>query len=187
LTTNGLNLGGPTLENLVAARPDKVHVSIHFPDRAGEVRRAIRQVHELQERGIRSGINFLVCRSQLDIAKKAAAIVRESGIDNQRIVYLPMRGLDTPTPREMATVAGDGPFQSMTCLTQCEKSPRFVSIGWDRSAAWCSYTRSRKNLRDLTFASLMDALDGLGLEFCGGSDERPATPREAPLALPVIA
>ena len=155
---------------MIAAAPDKVHLSIHFPEHEGEVRRIVRQVHELAERGIRSGINLLVARSNLPAARQAAETVRQAGIGNERIVYLPMRGQDTPTPAEVASVAGGQPFQSMTCLTQCGRSPRFCSIGWDKTVAWCSYTRTRRLLPALTYEGLNAALNGLGLEFCGGTD-----------------
>jgi molybdenum cofactor biosynthesis enzyme MoaA len=170
LTSNGLLLHGDMLDQLVAARPDKVHLSIHFPERDAEVERIIRQVHELAERGIRSGINLLVARSNLAAASRAAQVVRDAGIGNERIVYLPMRGQDTPTPDEVGQVAGGQHFQSMTCLTACAKSPRFCSIGWDRTVAWCSYTTARARLGELSHAGLMAALDGLGLVFCGGTD-----------------
>ena len=98
-------------------------------------------------RGVRSGINLLVARSNLEAARQAARTVRDSGIGNERIVYLPMRGRDTPTPAEVAAVAGGQPFQSMTCLMACGKSPRFCSIGWDKTVAWCSYTKTRAPLR----------------------------------------
>ena len=97
--------------------------------------------------------------------------MRDAGIGNDRIVYLPMRGRDTPTPDELADVAGRTPFQSMTCLTACGPSPRFCSIGWDKSVAWCSYTVTRRPLPELTYAGLTSAMDGLGLEFCGGIEE----------------
>jgi MoaA/NifB/PqqE/SkfB family radical SAM enzyme len=170
LTSNGLLLDGAMLDRLAEARPDKVHLSIHFPERASEVRRVIRQVGELAQRGVRSGINLLVARSNLGAARAAAEEVRRAGIGNERIVYLPMRGQDTPTPREVARVAGDRPFQSMSCLGGCAKSPRFCSIGWDRRVAWCSYTVTRAPLKALTYEGLLAALDGLGLEFCGGTD-----------------
>jgi sulfatase maturation enzyme AslB (radical SAM superfamily) len=169
MTSNGLLLHGEMLDRLVAAAPDKVHLSIHFPERDAEVQRVIRQVQELAERGIRSGVNFLVARSNLATAGRAAAEVRDAGIGNDRIVYLPMRGQDTPTPKEIGEVAGQQPFQSMTCLPGCGRSPRFCSIGWDKTVAWCSYTATRASLRELTFAGLTAALDGLGLEFCGGT------------------
>jgi hypothetical protein len=170
LTSNGLLLHGELLDRLVQAGPDKVHVSIHFPERDAELRRVIRQVHELAVRGLRSGVNLLVARGNLPAARNAAAALRQSGIGNDRIVYLPMRGQDTPAPREVAGVAADLPFQSMSCLGACGRSPRFCSIGWDRTVAWCSYTRTRAPLKALSYAGLQAALDGLGLEFCGGTD-----------------
>ena len=152
-------------------RPDKVHVSIHFPEHRGEVSRVIEQVQTLASRGIRSGVNLLVARSNLAAATVAGEQLRTAGIGNERIVYLPMRGQDTPSPAEIARVAGDQPFQSMTCLGGCGKSPRFCSIGWNRSVAWCSYTESRRELADLSHAGLVAALEDLPLAFCGGTDD----------------
>jgi MoaA/NifB/PqqE/SkfB family radical SAM enzyme len=172
VTTNGLLLYDDALESLVAAAPEKVHISIHFPERDAEVQRVIRQVHDLAGRGVRSGVNFLVARSNLAAAKHAAEAVRNAGIGNERIVYLPMRGRDTPTPAEVAVIAGSDRFQSMSCLMACGRSPRFCSVGWDRSVAWCSYTVTRRPLAELTYRGLTAALDGLGLEFCGGTEER---------------
>jgi molybdenum cofactor biosynthesis enzyme MoaA len=169
LTTNGLLLRGEMFEQLVAAAPDKVHVSIHFPDHEREVARVIEQVTLLAERGIRSGVNLLVARSNIAAATTAARALQSAGIDNQRIVYLPMRGSDTPSPREVLAVAG-GPFQSMTCLGGCAASPRFCSIAWDQSVAWCSYTTSRRKLAEMTHAGLIAALTDLPLVFCGGSE-----------------
>lgn len=171
MTTNGLLLEGEFIEQLAHSSPDKVHVSVHFPDRPVEVRRAIDRCNSLSQHRIRCGVNLLVARSQLEAARSAANLLHDAGIGNDRIVYLPMRGRDTPSPKEVAYVAGTDKFQSMSCLTQCGPSPRFVSIGWDKSVAWCSYTSSRHRLRSLTFAGLHDALAGLGLEFCGGNDE----------------
>lgn len=170
MTTNGLLLSNGTADRLVAAAPDKVHLSIHFPDREPEVARVIRQVQELADRGVRSGVNFLVARSNLEAACRAAETVRRHGIGNDRIVYLPMRVKDTPAPDEMGTVAGAARFQSMSCLMACAKSPRFCSVGWDKSVAWCSYTETRRPLPELSYRGLESALDGLGLKFCGGTD-----------------
>ncbi|HYT88822.1 MAG TPA: radical SAM protein [Gemmataceae bacterium] len=170
VTTNGLLLKDELLERLIEAAPNKVHLSIHFPERESEVTRVIRQVHDLANRGIRSGINLLVARSNLAAARQAAAVIRTSGIGNDRIVYLPMRGQDTPTPDEVGQVAG-GPFQSMSCLMGCARSPRFCSIGLDRTVAWCSYTVTRRPLAELTYRALTAALDGLGLQFCGGTED----------------
>lgn len=168
LTTSGWRLHD-YLDRLVAAAPDKVHVSIHFPQHAAEVKHVIELVQLLEQAGLRSGINFLVDREHLTVAATAAAQVRAAGIGNERIVYLPMRGVNTPTPAQVATVAGDIPFQSMSCLQACANSPRFCSISWDRQVAWCSYTQTRAKLAELSYAGLTAALNGLGLKFCGGT------------------
>ncbi|MBP9113179.1 MAG: radical SAM protein [Polyangiaceae bacterium] len=166
MTTNGLLLD-THFETLANAKPEKVHVSVHYPSNMAEVERVIRQVTALEDAGIRSGINFLVRQSDVDAAKVAAAKVRAAGIENERVTYLPMRGEDTPTSKEIAAVAG-GPFQSMSCLLACRKSERFCSVAADKSVAWCSYTRTRRLMNDATWRGLEEALRDLGLEFCGG-------------------
>jgi molybdenum cofactor biosynthesis enzyme MoaA len=171
LTTNGLLLEGPAFDELVAARPDKVHVSVHFPGNRAEVDRVARQVAALQRAGVRCGVNLLVSRSNASDAERAARCLREHGIGNDRIVYLPMRVRDTPTARDLARVAGSERFQSMSCLLGCATSSRFCAIGWDRTVAHCSYTGARRPLESATFAGLMRALDGLTLDFCGGTDD----------------
>jgi hypothetical protein len=172
MTTNGLLLDEARLDALAApsVRPEKIHVSIHFPDRELEVRRAIARCEAIAARGIKSGVNLLVRRSGLVAARAAAARLADAGIGPERIVFLPMRGQDTPSPGEVAQVAGGARFQSMSCLAGCAKSPRFCSIGWDKTVAWCSYTGARRALAAPTFAALVEALDGnggLGLTFCG--------------------
>ncbi len=167
MTSNGLLLDDSMLAKLVEAAPDKVHLSLHFPGNRREVQRVVRQAKELQDAGIRSGINFLVSRERIEQAVEAAASVRAAGIGNERIVYLPMRGRDTPTPRELARVAGQLNFQSMTCLLGCAISPRFCAVGWDKQVAWCSYTESRRPLPSLTYQGLRETLSPLGLVFCG--------------------
>lgn len=165
LTTNGLLLDR-LKEKLIAAAPEKVHISLHFPESRAEVDRVIRQTTQLADAGVRSGINLLVARSQLREARQAAQRIRAAGIDNQRILYLPMRGSETPSPREVAAVA-DGPFQSMSCLGGCARSERFCSLRWDRTVAWCSYTSSRRPLVELSHRGLLAALEDLPLVFCG--------------------
>jgi len=170
MTTNGLLLSDDVIRRLVDVGVDKVHVSLHFSGNARELARVIASVGALASAGIRSGVNLLVARSALADARAAAAALHDAGISNERIVYLPMRGQDTPTPREIAEVA-DGPFQSMTCLAACGPSPRFASIRWDKTVAWCSYTTTRRTLEQPTHAALLAALEGLGLAFCGGTDD----------------
>lgn len=177
-TTNGLLLDERRLDQIARAAPDNVHISIHFPDNPREVERVARQVHALQIRGVASGVNLLVRRSRLAEATAATRALAGSGIDARRIVFLPMRGADTPTAGDIARAAG-APFQSVTCLRGCGQSPRFASIAADRSVARCSYTRTRGRLSALTHAALLGALDGLGLAPCsGGALVRLGVPQE---------
>jgi sulfatase maturation enzyme AslB (radical SAM superfamily) len=165
MTTNGLLLDAATIATLAAAAIDKVHVSIHTPQDTDEVARVIANVTALATAGIRSGVNLLVRKSRLDAARTATRALHEAGIANQRIVFLPMRGTDVPSPADVAHVAA-GPFQSTTCLSQCGPSPRFVSISARRTVAWCSYTVERRRLATPTYAALVATLDGLGLINC---------------------
>jgi molybdenum cofactor biosynthesis enzyme MoaA len=166
ITTNGLLLE-KQFGQLVVAAPNKVHISIHYPHDLDEVNRVVRQVGDLEKAGIKSGINLLVRKSGLQDAERAVRLIKGSGIDNKRIVYLPMRMLDTPEPDEVAKVAG-GPFQSMTCLSNCAASERFCSVAADKSVAWCSYTSERKKLVDQSYAEMLQALSSLDVAFCGG-------------------
>lgn len=183
MTTNGLLLTPAAVQRLVEVGIDKVHVSLHFPGKAHELARVMESVRALAAADIKSGVNLLVARSALQVARTAAAALRDAGIGNDRIVYLPMRGQDTPTPNEVAEVAA-APFQSMTCLSACGPSPRFASLRWDRTVAWCSYTTTRRPLQTPTHAGLVSALEGLGLAFCGGTEDglvrRPGHARLAP-------
>jgi hypothetical protein len=168
LTTNGLPLvERACFDRLVAAAPDKVHISIHFPDRIDEVTRVIAQVKALECAGICSGVNLLVSRTKLAACADASARLQAAGIGHHRVVYLPMRISDTPTAAEVAEVAGGRPFQSMTCLAGCGRSPRFCSVGWNKTVAWCSYTRSKHPLPALSYEGLLHALANLNLEYCG--------------------
>ena len=167
MTSNGLLLDNAKIKALAKTKINKVHISLHFPERKKEVERVVRQVKELEDHGIRSGINFLVTKSNLSYAIESANFVRSSGIDNKRIVYLPMKIYDSPTPDEMAKVAGGIHFQSMSCLLKCQKSPRFCSVSWDKKVAWCSYTTAKKPLLHLNYHGLQTALQNLNLIFCG--------------------
>jgi hypothetical protein len=168
VTTNGLLLDG-LFEALVAARPDKVHVSVHYPDRPAELSRVIRQVLALEAAGLRSGVNLLIGASSVEAAQRAHQQLLAAGIGPERLMLLPRRGVDSPSPAQLAQVAGGARFQSVTCLLRCQESPRFVSVDWSKRVAWCSYTARRRRLPSLDSAGLMAALDGLGLSFCGGA------------------
>lgn len=165
MTTNGLLLDRQ-LERVSKLSPNKVHISIHYPGRQKEVERVLRQVLTLRKMGIRAGVNLLVRHDEIEASTQAARCLQQAGITNDSIVFLPMRGQpQTATPTEIAQVAG-GPFQSMTCLQTCGKSPRFCSLNARKEAAHCSYTTERRRLNTLDASGLHDALLGLGITYC---------------------
>jgi hypothetical protein len=97
LTTNGLPLAdAATLDALVRAKPDKVHVSIHFPERRAEVDRVIALVALLQERSLRSGVNLLVARSALAPVHEAAARLYDAGIGAEPSCFSPCAAKTRP-------------------------------------------------------------------------------------------
>jgi MoaA/NifB/PqqE/SkfB family radical SAM enzyme len=167
VTTSGLLLDD-ALPLLARVAPEKVHVSVHFPEDRAEVERVAWQVAALEGEGIRAGVNLLVRRSGLDAAREAARTLREAGIRNDRVAYLPMRPGDTPTPEELASVAG-GPFQSATCIAGCSPSPRFASLAADGTVARCPHTQERAPLPAFTHAALVETLTGLGVTPCGAT------------------
>ena len=62
MTTNGLQLTPETARKLSGVL-NKVHVSVHYPERSNEVPRAIQNVLALSEAGLKSGINFTTCKA----------------------------------------------------------------------------------------------------------------------------
>lgn len=178
LTSNGLALDGAWIAALAAAGLQKAHLSIHFPNSLAEVRRVIGQAQALAAAGIASGVNLLVAPERLPEAARAAAMLERAGIERKRIVFLPLRGARPSSAEEVARAAGGRPFQSMSCLSACARSPRFAAIGWDKKAAWCSYTSARRRLPSLDAAGLSAALEGLGLIYCGAERREAALMRE---------
>ncbi|MEN6627765.1 MAG: radical SAM protein [Candidatus Sumerlaeia bacterium] len=171
ITTNGLGLDGGVIRELARTGIEKVHVSIHFPEHDGEVERVIGNVRGLEAAGIRAGVNLLIAKKHFESARRALEKVHAAGIGPERVILLPMRIYDTPTPEEVGEAAGGKPFQSTSCLKGCAKSPRFVSIDALKQAAWCSYTISRHKLPELSFNGLMAALRGLELKSCCGEQQ----------------
>lgn len=171
LTTNGLKLNQENLEQLQKSKPDKVHISIHFPNKQAEVTRVRDQVLELEKRGITSGVNMLVEKHKLKDVEHATNFLKKSGIGLDKIIFLPLKSVSSPehltNANDILSVTEGQNFQSMSCLTKCNKSPRFCAIGWDKMVSWCSYTSSRNSLNSLNAKGLAQALDNLELIYCG--------------------
>lgn len=169
LTTNGLLLKGEEITRL-ARYLNKVHVSVHFPEDEREVKRVIRQVKELEEKGLKSGINFLVKGRDVESEKRAVLEIKKAGIGADRVVFLPLRGkgvvLDLRKFREVAEILGN-PFQAVWCVLRCGKSERFVSVDWEGKVGWCSYTEAKTKMEKFTYRGMIEALEAKELVFCG--------------------
>ena len=159
LTTNGLLLDEATLDRIARVRPDKVHVSVHFP---GDVERVIEQVRALAKRGVVSGVNLLVARSELAAASVSASKLRAAGIGNEAHRVPPDAARRHPHARRGARRGrlSRVPVDDVPGRLR-KKRALLRAIAWDKTVAWCSYTRTRRPLEALTFDGLTKALDGL--------------------------
>lgn len=167
VTSNGLPLDDAgRWDALLRNRPDKIHVTIHRPDSGSEVDRVTRTVARLSAAGIRSGVNLMVSASAVDDARRVYARLRRT-LGADQIILVPQRFSDTPTPRQLASVAGGQPFQSPDCILGCRRPERFCSVSWDKKANSCSFAGGRQRLATLDFKGLTDALARVDFAGCG--------------------
>lgn len=166
VTSNGLPLENATVWNrLRAARPDKIHVTIHRPHDENEVQRVLRRMALLQEIGIKPGINLLVGADNIQAAK--AAYMKAIGIlSADQIILVPQRFSNTPTARQLASVSGGHPFQSPSCLLGCRRPAHFASVSWDKKVNSCSFAKGKAALPSLDYAGLQAALARVTFRGC---------------------
>ena len=169
MTTNGLNLTPEVVRRLSGAL-NKVHVSLHYPERPAELSRVIRNVLELAQAGLKSGVNFLIKGKDIEAEKAAVRAVKAAGLTADRVVFLPLRGkgiaVDMATFKDVAGILSPK-FQSMFCLLECKKSERFVSVNWEGRVGWCSYTEAKTRMTNYTYDGMLEALHAKELVYCG--------------------
>ena len=166
VTTNGLPLERADVrERLAVDKPDKIHVTIHRPGDACEVRRVVGQMQMLKEMGIVPGITLLVGADSVPQATNAYRMASEV-LRSEQIILVPQRYGNTPSPRQLAEVAGNRPFQSPSCLLTCQRPCNFVSVSWDKKANFCSFAGGKQPLLTLNYVGLMDALSKVKFESC---------------------
>lgn len=189
-TTNGLKLTPETIKKLQDVKPDKIHISIHFPEKQKEVTRVKNQVLELEKLGLVAGVNMLVEKHKLKEVQDATKALSEAGIGLNKIIFLPLKQTkneaDLTTAPDILKITEGKNFQSMSCLKACGKSPRFCAIGWDKHVSWCSYTSARNPLKSLDAKGLHQALEKLDLIYCG-SKSRISKPGQLLSGTPVTA
>lgn len=171
LTTNGLLLSDKSVQDsLKESHPDKIHISIHNPNCREEVVRVLSQIQWLETIGVTPGVNVLISDMNIESAKAAYNEIIKV-LPKERIILLPMRFQHTPTPADLALVAGGRPFQSASCLTGCHKCHNFASVTWDKKVAHCSFTGNKAAIKTLTYEALCEALNSITDMSCGHKTE----------------
>ena len=166
VTSNGLPLENPDVwDQLTRHKPDKIHLTIHQPDRQEEVDRVERQLRQIAGIGITPGVNLLVGADNTD---NAATVYQQLSLllTPKQIILVPQRYSNTPTPKQLASVAGGKPFQSPSCLLECRPPQNFCSVSWDKKAAPCSFAPCKEPLPSLDFAGLVAALKNVRWSRC---------------------
>lgn len=166
ITTNGLPLMKEEVWNeLMLHKPDKAHITIHNPDNISEVERVMTQLERLKETEIKPGVNLLVGADKVDSARAVYSKLLKI-INADQIIVIPQRFSNTPTPKQLATVAQDKPFQSPSCLLGCKRPSHFVSVSWDKKVNSCSYAPGKESLDTLDYNGLTKALDRVKWKSC---------------------
>lgn len=170
VTTNGLPLEADSVwSRLMAHKPDKVQVSIHQPQEEPEVDRVVGLINRLTSANIAAGLNLLVGADNIEEAKIVYARTTEV-VSPNRLILIPQRYNNTPTPKQLASVAGGRPFQSPSCLLKCSRPENFASVSWDKRVNSCSYAPGKQSLETLDFQGLQSALERVNWESCSQKD-----------------
>ena len=166
VTSNGLPLEDPAIwEQLKMHKPDKIHLTIHQPDNKAEVERVEKQLQEIDKIGIKPGLNLLVGASKIESAKDVYARLSKI-LKSEQIILVPQRFSNTPTPKQLASVAGDKPFQSPSCLLKCQRPANFCSVSWDKKVNSCSFAGGKQTLRTLDYQGLCQSLEMVKWNNC---------------------
>lgn len=166
ITTNGLPLNNERIwKQLAHSHPDKIHITIHYPESKHEVQRVIGQIQQLTSIGIKSGVNLLVDAEKLEETKAVYEQLLDYLLPEQ-IILVPRRYAYTPTPRDLAHITSRRAFQSPSCLLKCEKPLHFASVSWDKKVNFCSFAPDKHPLLELTFHGLLEALSRIRFRKC---------------------
>lgn len=166
VTSNGLPLENKEIwEMQDKHKPDKIHLTIHQPDNEAEVLRVERQVQQIASIGIKPGVNLLVGADKIASVKSVYERLGKL-LNNDQIILVPQRFSNTPTPKQLASVAGGKPFQSPSCLLKCQRPANFCSVSWDKKVNSCSFAPNKVPLETLDYAGLVKALEMVKWESC---------------------
>ena len=166
VTSNGLPLEEAGVwQKLELCKPDKIHITIHQPNNENEVNRVESLLLRINSIGIKPGLNLLVGADKI----KAATIVFQRMmkiLDSDQIILVPQRFSNTPTPKQLASVAGNKPFQSPSCLLKCQRPKNFCSVSWNKMVNSCSFASGKQLLETLDYNGLISSLDKVNWNSC---------------------
>ena len=166
VTSNGLPLEDTDVwKKLEQCKPDKIHITIHQPDNEREVQRVESLLPRIDAIGIKPGLNLLVGADKIEAATNVFQHMTKI-LQNDQIILVPQRFSNTPTPKQLASVAGGKPFQSPSCLLACKRPENFCSVSWDKKVNSCSFAPNKMPLETLDYAGLMDALSKVKWKSC---------------------
>lgn len=166
ITSNGLPLEHDTTWNMLTGhKPDKIHITIHHPNDIAEVIRVEKMVKRIEEIGIKSGVNLLVCANNLNESSFVYKRLRRI-LNNDQIIIVPQRFSNTPTPKQMAAITAGESFQSPSCLLECQRPNNFCSVSWDKKANSCSFAPNKMPLEFLDYKGLINALKEVRWKSC---------------------
>ena len=166
VTSNGLPLEDERIwEVLTGHKPDKIHITIHQPECEAEVNRVERQVQRIASIGIKPGVNLLVGADKIASAKMVYVRLGKF-LNSDQLILVPQRYSNTPTPKQLAFVAGGKPVQSPTCLLKCQRPTNFCSVSWDKKVNSCSFAPNKEQLKSLDYKGLIEALEQVRWKSC---------------------
>lgn len=166
VTSNGMPLeDAKTWVSLCQHKPDKIHLTIHQPDSEEEVSRVEKRLIEIDSIGVKPGLNLLVGADKVEYAKMVYARLCKF-LKSDQIILIPQRFSNTPTPKQLASVADGKPFQSPSCLLKCLRPTNFCSVSWDKKVNTCSFAGGKQSMDSLDYKGLITALDKVVWETC---------------------
>lgn len=166
VTSNGLPLEDESIWQLLEqCKPDKIHITIHQPNNESEVRRVEALLPRIKAIGIKPGLNLLVGADRIEAATNVFQRMKKM-LDSDQIILVPQRFSNTPTPKQLASVAGGKPFQSPSCLLVCKRPENFCSVSWDKKVNSCSFAPNKEPLETLDYAGLTSSLRKIKWKKC---------------------
>ena len=169
VTSNGLPLANPDVwHKLEQCKPDKIHITIHQPDNEVEVNRVEALLQKIDAIGIKPGLNLLVGADKIEYASMVFQRMIKI-LNSDQIILVPQRFSNTPTPKQLASVAAGKPFQSPSCLLACKRPDNFCSVSWDKKVCSCSFAPCKEPLTTLDYKGMMEALGNVKWRSCNNN------------------